>query len=178
MRVPSLKSPPLDGGRLRATIELHFHVKDNTGPVKAGDHHRAIDIGDDIHRSRILYGDDLGDGLEAMLLVAGIDALGRIAKIEIRPLLETGGALQDRHATLLDGARIDRRFIDVAAGLQFPDTLGIDIKPDHPATSTRECGGHRQTDMAKSNDGKLPAVRHKIIFQALPDAIDVTSATV
>ena len=51
--------------------------------MNAGGDHRAVDRGDDIERLGILRRDDLGDGLEAVHLVAGIDALGRIADVEI-----------------------------------------------------------------------------------------------
>lgn len=89
-----------------------FRDLDRGRAVNAGGDHRAIDIRDDVERLRVLGGDDLGDGLRAMLLVAGIDALGRISDIEIRACLQATAALQDGHAILFDGAGIDRRFID------------------------------------------------------------------
>ena len=47
-----------------------------------------------------------------MLLVAGIDALGRIADMKIAAAGEAGCLLQHRQAILLDGAGIDRRLVD------------------------------------------------------------------
>ena len=66
----------------------------------------------------------------------------------------------------------------VVSGRQFPDPFGINIKSDHRTERARERRGDGQANITKSNDGNLSAVRHKIIFQALPDAVDATSATV
>ncbi len=77
-------------------VEIALRVLDHLGglghldrgrAMNAGRHHRAVDVGDDIERARILRRHHLDDGLEAMLLVAGIDALGRIADGEIAPAL-------------------------------------------------------------------------------------------
>ena len=57
-------------------------------------------------------GNDFHDRVEAVLLVARIDALRRIADVEIGSPLSDLTRLEDRHALLLDRARIDRRFID------------------------------------------------------------------
>ena len=74
--------------------------------------HRSVDIRDDIERAGVLRRDHLHDGLEAVLLVAGIDALGRIADGEIDSGLQTRVLLKNRNAVFLDRAGIDRRFID------------------------------------------------------------------
>ena len=73
----------------------------------------------------VLSGNHLGDGLEAMRLVARIDALGRIADGEIAAGDEAGGPLEDRHAILFRGAGVDRRFVDDDIGLlqRPPDRL-------------------------------------------------------
>ena len=80
--------------------------------MDAGRHHRAIDIGDNIERAGVLRRHHLGDGFEAVSLVARIDALGRIADGEIAPAGEAGLLLQHRQAFFLDRAGINRRFID------------------------------------------------------------------
>ena len=46
--------------------------------VNAGADHRSVDIRHDVKRSGILRRDHLGNRFEAVLLVAGIDPLGRI----------------------------------------------------------------------------------------------------
>jgi hypothetical protein len=84
-----------------------FSDLDRRSAVNAGFYHRAIHIGDDAQRSLVLARYDLGDGFEAMLLVAGIDALRRIADGEIRPAAQTRSALKQWHALLFDRAGID-----------------------------------------------------------------------
>jgi hypothetical protein len=87
--------------------------------VHAGLDHRAVDLGDQIERPGVEARDDLDDGLEAVRLVAGIDALGRIADREILARLQAGDLLQHRDAVFLHGTGIDRRFINHhAAGLE------------------------------------------------------------
>ena len=51
--------------------------------MDSGLHHRAIDVGDDIERAHILRRHYFDDGLEAVLLVARINPLGRIGDCEI-----------------------------------------------------------------------------------------------
>ena len=74
----------------------------------------------------VLAGDDLRDLLERVLLVARVDALGRVAEREVRPALEAGRLLEDGPADLLGHARVDRRLVDddraLAEGL--PHRLG------------------------------------------------------
>ena len=85
---------------------------DRGGAVDPRRNHRSIDRGDDIERRGVLAGNDLPDRLEPMLLVAGIDALGRIADAEIGPGFQPRGALERRRAIFLRRAGIDGRFID------------------------------------------------------------------
>ncbi len=80
--------------------------------MDTGGDDRAIDIGDDVERRRILRRYDLGDAFKAVRFVAGIDPLRRIADGEIAAAREAGFPLQHRQADLLDSTRIDRRFID------------------------------------------------------------------
>ena len=81
---------------------------------------------DDIEGARVLAGDDLGDGLKPVLLVARIDALRRIADGEIAAACQARGFLQHRDAFFLGGAGIDRGLVDNdVAALQRPaDDLG------------------------------------------------------
>ena len=80
--------------------------------MNAGFHHRAVSIGNDVERLRILRRNHFRDRFQAMLLVAGVDALRRIAYVEIGANLEPRALLQDRRALLFDRAGIDGRFID------------------------------------------------------------------
>ena len=73
---------------------------------------RAIKLGHRLGGFGVLAGGDFQDAFEAMLLVAGIDALRRIAQLEIAALLQAGDAGQDRAAIFLGDAGIDGGFID------------------------------------------------------------------
>ena len=115
-------------------VEIALGVLDHLGGLRhldrrramdAGGDHRAVDVGDDVERPGILARDDLGDGLEAMQLVAGIDALGRIADGEIAAGDEAGTRRQHRHAVFLDRAGIDRGFVDDDIALLQHATDGL-----------------------------------------------------
>ena len=80
--------------------------------MNAGRDHRSVNVGNDIEGFWILRRYNLHDRLKTVLLVAGIDALGRISDVEIRADLEARTLLEDRHAFFLDRARIDGRFVD------------------------------------------------------------------
>ena len=69
-----------------------------------------VDRGDARERRLVLGRHHLRDGLEPVHLVAGIDALGRIAELEIDALLQPRGRGDERPAQLAREARIDRRF--------------------------------------------------------------------
>ena len=91
--------------------------------------------------------DHLGDGFEAVRLVAGIDAFGRIADGEVAPAGKAGFLLQHRQAFFLDRAGIDGRFIDddVAALEHAADGLG---RRQHGA----EIGPARAVDRRRHGD--------------------------
>ncbi len=115
--------------------------------MDAGLHDRAIDLGDDAQRFVVLARYDLGDGLEAVLLVARIDALRRIADGEIRPAAQPRGALKQRRAFLFDGARINGRFVDhdVAALERAADRSGR-------GEDRTEIGTARRIDRGRNGD--------------------------
>ncbi len=71
-----------------------------------------VDVGDALQRLRRVAGDDLGDAGERVLLVAGIDALGRVADEEVLLPLHARVALEHRNADLLGRARVDGRLVD------------------------------------------------------------------
>ena len=86
--------PMEDRGQLvhEGDVEIALRVLDHLGgfgdldrrrAMDAGVDHRAVDVGDDVERRAHPARHHLDDGLEAVLLVAGIDALGRIADGEI-----------------------------------------------------------------------------------------------
>src|SRR6185312_2525306 len=77
-----------------------FRHLDRRRAVNAGLDHRAIDVRDDVERTRVLAGYDLHDAFEAVLPVAWIDALGRIAEREVAAAHEARGPLQNRRANL------------------------------------------------------------------------------
>src|SRR5690606_37452982 len=85
---------------------------------RAGADDAAIEIIDELRRARRRAGGDLDDVLQAMLAVAGIDALRAVADEELLVEPEPGGLLQDGHADFLGRARVDGGFIDddVAGG--------------------------------------------------------------
>ena len=126
-----------DGGQFvhEGDVEIALRVFDDLGglgdldrgrAMDAGFHHRAIDLGDDIERARVLRRDDLGDRFEAVLLVARIDPLGRIADGEIAPARKARLSFQHRKTFFLDRARIDGRLVDddVAALEHVADRIG------------------------------------------------------
>ena len=85
---------------------------DRARAMRAGGDDRGIDLVDEIGRLRRRARGDLDDVGKAVGLVAGIDALGRIAGEEIAVEDEPRCLLQLRHADLFGGAGIDRRFVD------------------------------------------------------------------
>ena len=94
-------------------VEIALRVLDHLGglgdldrrrAMDAGLDHRAVDVGDDVERARILRRHHLDDGLEAVRLVAGIDALGRIADGEIAPACRPGRAAPAPARSLLRSA--------------------------------------------------------------------------
>jgi hypothetical protein len=60
----------------------------------------------------VLAAHDLGDLLERVLLVAGVDALGRVAEREVDAALQAALALEDRAADVLGHAGVHRRLED------------------------------------------------------------------
>jgi hypothetical protein len=79
--------------------------------VYAGLDHGPIDSGNLFQRLWRVAGDDLGDSGESVFLVAGIDALWRIAHVEILEPLHSGILFEHRNAHLFSGARIDSRLV-------------------------------------------------------------------
>src|SRR6266852_6126729 len=79
--------------------------------VHAGLDYGAIEIDDLVERFGCIARDDLYDGLEPVFLVAGVDALGRVADIEIREPDLPGIFFKHRNADFLGRARVDGRFI-------------------------------------------------------------------
>lgn len=71
-----------------------------------------VNVLDLLERLSVHAGDDLLDVLQTVHLVAGVDALGGVAHLEVHAALEAGLALQNRHADVLRHAGIDRGLID------------------------------------------------------------------
>jgi len=102
-------------------VEVALRVLDHLGRlghldrgrlVQACSDDRTVNGSDDVEGARVLPGNDLPDGLEAVRLVARVDALGGVADGEIASGRKTRGLLQDRHAVLLRRTGIDGRLVD------------------------------------------------------------------
>ena len=89
-----------------------FRRLDRRGAEHAAGRDRAVHLGDAFEHFGRLAGDDLGDLLDGMLAVAGIDALGAVAEEEIPPADEARGLLEDGGADLLGHAGIDSAFVN------------------------------------------------------------------
>ena len=90
---------------------------DAGGAVDARPDHRAVDLRQQVRRGLIRAGNDFGDGFQGVNLVAGIDALRRIAHREVAAEAQARFLLQDGHADFFRQAGIDRGFIDHHATL-------------------------------------------------------------
>ena len=80
--------------------------------MHAGLHHQLVDLRHALQRLGVHPADDLPDVLQAVLFVAGVDALGGVAHLEVRAALQPGLLLEDGHADLLGHAGIDRALED------------------------------------------------------------------
>ena len=115
-------------------VHVALNVLDDLGGLRHADRSHAMGAGRDNAAIDAIdkFGDlgrragcDFNNVGKAMLEIAGVDALGRIAGEEILVEDETGGALQNRHANFFGGAGIDRRFIHhhVAGAQRLADRL-------------------------------------------------------
>ncbi len=113
-------------------------------------------------------GNHLGDGLEAMLLVARIDALRRIADGEIGAAVQPRRAFQARHAILFDRAGIDGRFVndDIAALEEAADRIG-GRKHRAQIRTARGIDGRRHGDDIEVGRGQR---RRRRRYRPAPDA--------
>src|SRR6266446_1749416 len=112
----------------KSNIEIALRVLDNLGslgdldrwrPVDLGFHHRTVDRGDHIQSATILSCHDFPDRFKAMLLVAWINALWRIADREVVSGKQPRRHLENWGTVLLGSAGINSRFIyDNVAGTQ------------------------------------------------------------
>ena len=83
-----------------------------TRAVHAGGDDAAVDRGDALERLGRVARDDLDDLRQRVLLVARVDALGRVADEEVASSMQARVLLEDGHADLLGGAGIDGRLVD------------------------------------------------------------------
>ena len=103
-------------------VEVALGVLDDLGGLGHLDAAGAVHAGGD-RRSRrarpplssvaaVIAGDDLHDLGDGVFLVAGIDALRRVADVEVLLPLHAGMLFQHRNADFFGGAGIDGGFID------------------------------------------------------------------
>ena len=80
--------------------------------VHAGERDLRIELRDALEGFRTVARDDLRNGAQPVGLVAGVDALGGVADVEVLAPAHAGGALERGHAVFLGAARIHGRFDD------------------------------------------------------------------
>ena len=79
---------------------------DGFRPVYARFHHQLVDLRDGVQGLLIHTGNDLYDGFQAVHLVAGVNALRRIAHLEVHAAFQAGLLLHDGDADLLRHAGV------------------------------------------------------------------------
>src|SRR5690606_25399621 len=84
---------------------------DRGGAVHADGDDRAVDRGHALEGRLVFPGDHLGDALEGVFLVTGIDAFGRVAEEEIPSPPKARNPLEDRPAEILRDAGVDRGLV-------------------------------------------------------------------
>ena len=89
-----------------------FGDLDGTGFVGAGGNDAAIQGIDEVRNLGSGAGSDLLDGGQAVLFVAGVDALWAVAGKEVAVELEAGVLFEDGDADFFGGAGIDGGFVD------------------------------------------------------------------
>ena len=107
----------VDQGDVDVALGVFQHLgelgdADRGGAMGAGADHAAVGRVDDVQRLWRVGRHDLQDGVEAPLLVAGIDALGRVADVEVDLPFQAGCLFEDGNAHFLGDAGIDGRFVD------------------------------------------------------------------
>ena len=100
-------------GRLRVLDHLgRLGDLDRRRAIDARLHHRAVQPGDLLEGVVVVARHDLENFPKDTFLVARVDALGRIADMEVLPPAHARAALEDRHAHLLGTARVHGRLVD------------------------------------------------------------------
>jgi hypothetical protein len=98
---------------LRVLDDLRgFGDRDARCAVRAGRDDAAVEPVDVLGGRFVRSGDDLDDRRQPVFLVAGIDALGAVAREEVDVVAQPRLALDDRHADFLGATRVDRRLVD------------------------------------------------------------------
>ena len=112
-----------DDGQLvdEGDVEVALRVLDHLGrlghldrgrAIHPGLHHRAVERGDLLQGLLIIPRNHFENFREHMFLVARVDALGRVADVEVLAPAHPRVLLEDRHADLLGAAGIHGRFVD------------------------------------------------------------------
>ena len=114
---------------------------DARGLVHAGGDDAAVDLGHLLQRRRRVARHHLHDPGQRVLLVAGVDALGRVADEEVLLPLQARVLLEQRDADLLGGAGIHGRLVDHDGA-----ALEVACRPRcsrRPAERSRGCAPRR-----------------------------------
>lgn len=107
-----------------------FGYLDGGRQVGAGGYHAAVDFIYELADFRSRAGGDFPDMLYGVLLVAGIDALGRVAGVEILVHLQAADFLYHGDALVLSHAGIDGRLVDhdIVLADYLADGLGRSVE--------------------------------------------------
>ena len=117
-----MQCPPTSPGRKgrkfhfvpERDVDVALRVLDDLGglgdldglrAVHAGLHHQLVDLRHAVERLGVHAGDNLHDGLQAVHLVARVDALGAVAYLEVNAALQAALLLEDRNANVLGHTR-------------------------------------------------------------------------
>ena len=128
-----------DDGELvhEGDVDVPLGVLDDLGGLRnldglcamnTGSDHKLVNLCHDVQCLLVHTGDDLGDGLKTVHLVARVDALRRVADLEIFAADKSGFLLENRNADILGHTRID-------GGLKDYDGPFCEVPPEDTARS-------------------------------------------
>ena len=152
---------------------------DRGSAMNAGRNDGRVNRGDALERRVVLTCHDLGDRVEAMHVVAWIDALGRIAELEIDALPQSRRLGEKRSANFASQSRIDRRFEDhdgARAQRRSDEIAGADDRLKIRAALGIDRSRHGHDEEARlrkvlGTTGEPQIGRAQFCFRQLPRAV-------